>query len=191
VLCVINCRPYWLPDGTASSNQIPDSVLQVAPSKIDFLPSRLRNSPPFMGDKDSWPLWRRHCTNSYSVLLETQPLSIKPKPHAIRNALSVPWSSQVVFCYSYPCQNFVFLRNLGVPPTFQTYIVESQRLIWICACGGTLADTLGFGDEWKKYTRQLWLGRGGGQKENCYKIWRKLFHVVSLKLIYKRCLVNL
>jgi len=58
-----------------------------------------------------------------------QTLSIKPKTHVTRNVLSMPWSSQVLFRYSYPWQNFVFLRNLGVSATFQTYIVESQKLI--------------------------------------------------------------
>jgi len=76
-----------------------------------------------------------------------QTLSIKRKTHVIRNVLSMPWSSKVVFCHSYPWQNFVFLRKLGVPATFQTYIVESEQLILICACGGTLADTLGLRDE--------------------------------------------
>jgi hypothetical protein len=55
--------------------------------------------------------------------------SIKPKTHVIRNVLSMSWSPEVVFCYSYPWQSFLFLRNLGVPATFQTYIVESQQLI--------------------------------------------------------------
>jgi len=80
--------------------------------------------------KDSRPLWRRHTTELYSELLETAPqanIFYKTINHVIRKVLSMPWSSHVVFCCSYPCQKFVFLRNLGVRAAFQTCIVEFVR----------------------------------------------------------------